>query len=33
LNESLAQLADLRSRGLITQADYDTKKAEILSRL
>lgn len=29
----LDRLGDLRDRGLITPADYDTKKAEILARI
>ncbi len=31
--ETLAQLADMRARGLITPAEYDAKKTELLSRL
>ncbi len=31
--EQIAQLAELRDRGVITQAEFDTKKAELLGRM
>ena len=31
--EQLAKLHDLLTRGAITQAEYDAKKAELLNRL
>jgi predicted Zn-dependent peptidase len=31
--EQLDQLADLRDRGVITQAEFDAKKAELLGRM
>ncbi len=33
VTETLAKLADLRDKGAITPAEYDAKKAELLSRL
>jgi hypothetical protein len=30
---TLARLADLRDKGAITPAEYETKKAELLGRL
>jgi len=31
--ETLARLADLRDKGIITPADYEAKKQEILARI
>ena len=33
LDSALSRLADLRDRGLITQAEFDEKKRELLDRL
>ena len=33
LDASLSRLADMRDRGLITQAEFDEKKRELLDRL
>ena len=33
VDASLSRLADMRDRGLITQAEFDEKKRELLDRL
>jgi hypothetical protein len=33
VDASLSRLADMRDRGLITQAEFDEKKKELLDRL
>jgi predicted Zn-dependent peptidase len=33
LDSALSRLADMRERGLITQAEFDDKKRELLDRM
>jgi predicted Zn-dependent peptidase len=33
LDNALSRLADMKDRGLITQAEFDQKKSELLDRL